>query len=242
MSICNHIAIIMDGNGRWAKSRGLSRIEGHKRGAKSVEQVVEGCRELGVKYLTLFSFSTENWGRSPDEIFGLMTLFKHYLKTETKRLKKNGVRLRALGDISKFSDDVITALRQSEEETKENDELNLILALSYGGREEILAATKAIAEGVKEGKIEASKINHEFFRSQMWSADIPDPDLLIRTSGEMRISNFLLWQLAYSEIVVTDQLWPDFDKESLKLCLDQYYSRERRFGLTSEQITKNNSL
>ena len=236
---CNHIAIIMDGNGRWAKSRGLPRLAGHKRGAKSVENIVEACRELNVKYLTLFSFSTENWGRSLEEINGLMRLFKHYLASETKRLKKTGIRFRALGEIDRFQPDVIEAIRKSEEETKDNTEMNLILALSYGGREEILAATKNIAEQVQKGEISPDQIDHALFRSSMWSADIPDPDLLIRTSAEMRISNFLLWQLAYSEIIITEELWPDFNKESLKRCIEEFDSRERRFGLTSEQVANN---
>lgn len=233
---CNHIAIIMDGNGRWATSKGLPRLEGHKRGSKSVERIVEACLELNIKYLTLFSFSTENWGRSPDEIFGLMTLFKHYLSTETKRLKKEGVRLRAIGDLDRFSPDVREALRKSEEATKENTKLNLILALSYGGREEIVSAVRNISQQVQAGELDPQKIDQSTIKSNMWSADIPDPDLLIRTSGEMRISNFLLWQLAYSEIVVTDVLWPDFDKAVFIKCLEQYSSRERRFGLTTEQI------
>lgn len=226
----------MDGNGRWAKSRGFPRIEGHKRGSESVKKIVEACLELNIKYLTLFSFSTENWGRSPDEVFGLMSLFKHYLASETKKLKKEGVRLRAVGDIDRFSPDIREALRESELQTKENSKLNLVLALSYGGREEIVSAVKNISMQVQAGKLTPEQIDHNTIRSNMWSSDIPDPDLLIRTSGEMRISNFLLWQLAYSEIVITDVLWPDFDKETLTKCLEQFSLRERRYGLTNEQI------
>ena len=236
-----HIAIIMDGNGRWAKKRGLPRIEGHRQGSKSVEKIVTACRERGVKYLTLFSFSTENWNRPKDEIDGLMSLFKLYLSSQTKKLIKNGIRLRAIGDLEKFPKDVLAKLRQAEEKTKDFKQMTLILALGYGGREEITDAVKKIAQEVKLGELAPEEINNDLIKSKMWSSDIPDPELLIRTSGEMRISNFLLWQLAYSEIVVTKVLWPEFDGEVLENCIEEFQKRERRFGLTSEQISDRDS-
>ena len=236
-----HIAIIMDGNGRWAKKRGLPRIEGHRQGSKSVENIVTTCREKGVKYLTLFSFSTENWNRPKDEIDGLMSLFKLYLSSQTKKLIKNGIRLRAVGDLEKFPKDVLAQLRKTEEKTKDFKQMTLILALGYGGREEITAAVKNIANEVKLGELAPEEINNDTIKSRMWSSDIPDPELLIRTSGEMRISNFLLWQLAYSEIVVTKVLWPEFNAEILENCIEEFDKRERRFGLTSEQISKERS-
>ncbi len=233
-----HIAIIMDGNGRWAKQRGLPRIEGHRQGSKSVEKIVTACRARGVKYLTLFSFSTENWNRPKEEVNGLMSLFKLYLNSQTKKLIKNGIRLRAIGDLEKFPKDVLELLRKTEEKTKDFKQMTLVLALGYGGREEITSAVKQIAQDVKESKLNPEDINNDLIKSKMWSSDIPDPELLIRTSGEMRISNFLLWQLAYSEIVITKELWPDFDANVLETCIETFEKRERRFGLTSEQIDR----
>jgi undecaprenyl diphosphate synthase len=230
-----HVAIIMDGNGRWAQSHGLERIEGHKKGAKSVRAVVEESVRLGIKYLTLFSFSTENWQRSSDEVTGLMSLFRHYLDSELKTLLENGVRLRAIGDLERLPLLVRKALAHDIERTSHEDRLNLTLAVSYGGREEIVAAVQQIADEVKAGKLSPDEVDAETLQSRFWSQDLPDPDLLIRTSGEMRISNFLLWQLAYSEIVVTPTLWPDFDESELRQCLAEYQRRERRFGLTPEQ-------
>ena len=231
-----HLAIIMDGNGRWARERGLPRIEGHKAGVDSVQKTVEFCRRRGIRYLTLFSFSTENWQRAPEEVSGLMQLFRHYLDTELSRLNENNIRLRAIGDIERLPFHVRTALNRNIEKTKNNTELTLVLAVSYGGREEIVAAAKTLAEKVAKGTIAPADIDNQLFASALWGADFPDPDLLIRTSAEMRISNFLLWQLAYSEIVVAPEFWPDFNEQTLERCLKEYAARERRFGLTSEQL------
>ena len=236
-SIPQHVAVIMDGNGRWAKSHGLERIEGHRRGAKSVRSVVEESVRLGVRYLTLFSFSTENWQRSAEEVSGLMSLFRHYLDSELKTLLENNVRLRAIGDLDRLPLLVRKALQHDIDKTKHHTALDLTLAVSYGGREEILAATKQIACEVRAGTLDPENIDSTLFQSKFWSAGLPDPDLLIRTSGEMRISNFLLWQLAYAEMVVTPTLWPDFDERALKSCIEQYQARERRFGLTTEQLS-----
>ncbi|MCC6220840.1 MAG: isoprenyl transferase [Deltaproteobacteria bacterium] len=235
-SVPRHVAIIMDGNGRWAQSRGLKRIEGHKAGAKSVRAVVEESRRLGIEYLTLFSFSTENWQRSKDEVDSLMQLFKQYLDSELSDLLKNDIRLRAVGDLGRLPSYVRVALERNIESTKSNKALELVLAISYGAREEILAAAKSIATKVKDGKLDVRHITVDDFSSSLWTSGIPDPDLLIRTSGEMRVSNFLLWQIAYSEIVVTEELWPDFDKGVFLECIARFQQRERRFGLTKEQI------
>jgi len=231
-----HIAIIMDGNGRWAKERELERIDGHKAGAKSVRETVEVCRRLGIRYLTLFSFSTENWQRSKSEVGSLMELFQQYLHSELDSLSKNGVRLRAIGDLTRLPFAVRSALHKDLEKTKNNTGLDLILAISYGGREEIVHACKSIAEQVSEGKLNLDEIDCNTVQNSLWAPDVPNPDLLIRTSGEMRISNFLLWQLAYSEIVVIPEYWPDFTEEILNRCLSEYNARERRYGLTTEQL------
>lgn len=226
----------MDGNGRWAESRGQKRIEGHKAGALSVRRVVEECRRNGVRYLTLFSFSSENWSRERTEVDGLMGLFKQYLESELSSLIENDIRLRAIGDLSRLPLPVRMALNRDIERTKDNVGLDLILAVSYGSRDEIIAASKKLAKLVKEGKLDPDEIDGAAFSSALWTHDIPDPDLLIRTSGEMRISNFLLYQLAYSEIVVAPELWPDFDEAVFNRCLEEYKKRERRFGLSSAQI------
>lgn len=226
----------MDGNGRWAQGRGLERIEGHRAGAISVRKLVEESIRLGVRYVTLFSFSTENWGRSKDEVSGLMKLFKQYLDSELDELLKRGVRLRAIGDLDRLPFPVRAALRRDVERTSGNTRLDLILAVSYGGREEIVHAARGIAERVLAGDLSVEQIGLEQFEQHLWTKDIPDPDLLIRTSGEQRISNFLLWQLAYAEIVVAPELWPDFREEAYQRCLLEYQSRERRFGLTREQL------
>ena len=236
LEVPRHIAVIMDGNGRWARGRGLPRIEGHRAGAKSVRRVVEECRRLGVRYLTLFSFSTENWQRSADEVGGLMKLFKRYLDSELSTLNDNGVRLRAIGDLQRLPGFVRDSLQRTMELTQNNDGMDLILAVSYGAREEIVHAAKEIAARAAEGKLSPQEVDEELFASCLWTSDVPDPDLLIRTSGEMRISNFLLWQLAYSEIVISPLFWPDFDEAALKESIAEYQSRERRFGMTTEQI------
>lgn len=231
-----HVAIIMDGNGRWATQKGLSRGEGHTQGAIALGPIVEESRKLGIRYLTLFSFSTENWNRPPLEVRGLMKLFRRYLDSELRKLKENGIRLRAVGNLDRLPFHVRAALRRNIEETHENTNMDLVLAISYGGREEIIHAARKLAEEVREGKLQPSEINSEIFSKALWTEAIPDPDLLIRTSGEMRISNFLLWQLAYAEMVVTPKLWPDFSVEEFHRCLAAFKQRERRFGLSPEQL------
>lgn len=237
-SLPRHIAIIMDGNGRWARARRLPRAEGHRYGGKAVRRIVEECRRRGVEYLTLFAFSTENWQRPEDEVRSLMNLFVQYLEGELKLLLKNDIRLRSIGDTSRLSEKVQSSLRNCEEKTKDCKSMQLIIAISYGGRHEILNAVKRIACDMKSGVVSEAEFDEAMFSRYLYTADIPDPDLLIRTSDEHRISNFLLWQLAYAEIVVTPVLWPDFDEKQLALCLAEYEKRERRFGLTKEQLEK----
>lgn len=231
-----HIAIIMDGNGRWARARLLPRVEGHRAGAKTVRMVVEECRRIGVRYLTVFAFSTENWGRPKDEVSTLMKLFKKYLDGELETLLKNDIRLRSIGDRKKLPDFVQQALVENEERTKHCTGMDLVLAISYGGREEIVSAAREICTDVQNGKINTADICEDLFKRHLYAPDIPDPDLLIRTSNENRISNFLLWQLAYAEIVVSPLNWPEFSKQELFRCLGEYTRRNRRFGLTEEQI------
>jgi undecaprenyl diphosphate synthase len=236
--IPKHVAVIMDGNGRWAESRNAPRIEGHRQGAHSVRRIVEESCRLGIRYLTLFSFSTENWNRSKAEVSALMQLFEKYLDSELKGLIENGIRLRAIGDFTRLPKAVRLALERSIEKTANNTTLDLVLAVSYSGRSEIVEAAKRIAHKVAQGEINPEDINSELFSHHLWSAGIPDPDLLIRTSGELRISNFLLWQLAYSEIVVTEEYWPDFNEQLLRRCVAEYQNRDRRFGLTRDQLEK----
>lgn len=233
MQTPKHIAVIMDGNGRWASKRGMSREQGHFEGAKAVRKVVEHCCRLGVKHLTLFSFSTENWSREESEVASLMLLFEKYLQQELPTLLKNDVRLRVIGDLARLPKGVTQALSEVLEATSKCTRLELTLAVSYGGREEILDAVKQVAKEVQEEKLNPQDINADYFCSRMWSAGLPDPELLIRSSGEVRISNFLLWQLAYSEIVVSPVLWPDFDEAELERCIREFSGRERRFGLSS---------
>ncbi len=225
-----HIAIIMDGNGRWALKRNKARIEGHKAGIKAVEEVIEASRRLGIKFLTLYSFSKENWGRPKEEVCALMRLLYTYLGKEWKNLMKYKIRLNAIGNLDDLPYYVRRRLRTVMEKTKNNDEMVLTLALSYGGRDEILRAVNKI---LKEGRKEVSE---EEFRKFLDTSEIPDPDLLIRTSGEMRISNFLLYQLAYTELYITDKYWPDFRKADFYRAIIDYQKRERRFGLTSKQV------
>lgn len=231
-----HVAIIMDGNGRWARARHLPRVEGHRQGAKTVRMVVEESRKLGVKYLTLFAFSTENWHRPADEVSTLMKLFAQYLNSELKLLLKNDIRLRAIGDLSRLPPDVRQLLTENEARTQNLSGMQLILAVSYGGRDEIVRAVRTVAEAVRAGTLEPADISPQVVAQALYAPDIPDPDLLIRTSNEHRISNFLLWQLAYSEIVVTPVLWPDFTRDEYLRCLDVFALRERRFGRTGEQL------
>jgi undecaprenyl diphosphate synthase len=233
--IPRHIAVIMDGNGRWAKQRFLPRIEGHRNGARTVRMIVEECRRIGVRYLTLFAFSTENWGRPEDEVGGLMKLFVQYLEGEVELLLKNEVRLRAMGDLGRLSSSVREALARCEERTKHLDGMDLIIAVSYGGRGELVHAVQKIAESVKSGSLQPQDITDDLIGQSLYMPDLPNPDLLIRTSNEHRISNFLLWQLAYSEIVVSPLLWPDFSRDEFHRCLHVFAGRNRRFGLTQEQ-------
>jgi len=233
-----HIAIIMDGNGRWAKRRGLPRVSGHREGVKSVRDVVEACAQLGVKYLTLFAFSTENWRRPKEEIDTLMKLLIKTLRSETEKLHKNDIKLMAIGDIDSLPKEVRQELKEAMEKTKNNKRMVLNLALSYSGRWEIIEAVKEIARDVKKGKVKIEEIDDKLFSNYLKTAGIPDPDLLIRTSGELRISNFLLWQIAYTELYITDCLWPDFRRKHLYEAIRDYQRRERRFGMTSEQIKK----
>lgn len=230
-----HVAVIMDGNGRWATRRGLSRIEGHKRGKAAVRAIVEAAAELGLEYLTLYAFSTENWQRPANEVRALMSLLQRYLRTELHKLMKNGIRLQAIGDLSRLPVAVRRELESVIHTTRENTGLTVVLAVSYGGREEIVAAARALASAVLEGRLTLQEINERTLTQRLWSAGIPDPDLLIRTSGEFRLSNFLLWQLAYTEIYVTATLWPDFNREEFYRALADYQGRERRFGRTAEQ-------
>ena len=229
-AIPEHIAIIMDGNGRWAKERGLPRRDGHRAGAESVREAVETCKELGVKYLTLYAFSSENWKRPQTEIDALMLLLDKFLSEKTKELNKQNVRLFTIGQIERLPAKTQRRLAAAKEATAENTDLTLILALSYGGREEITSAVKKIATEVQSGALVPEQITNETVSGQLDTAAFPDPDLLVRTSGEMRLSNFLLWQLSYAEIVVTKKYWPDFKRADLQAAVEDYSNRNRRFG------------
>ncbi len=230
-----HIAIIMDGNGRWAKKKILNRVLGHRRGIEVVRDIVEFCREIGIRYLTLYTFSKENWNRPQPEVKALMFLLERHLMEEAPSMVKNNIKFRAIGHICELPGGVRNAIAEVERLTANNDGMTLQLALSYSGREELVDAAKALALEVAEGNLEQGEINEETFSRHLQTAGIPDPDLLIRTSGEMRISNFLLWQLAYTEIYVTDVLWPDFTRSDMEKAIIVYQGRERRFGLISEQ-------
>ncbi|MBS3920538.1 MAG: isoprenyl transferase [Deltaproteobacteria bacterium] len=231
-----HIAIIMDGNGRWAKKKNLSRISGHLKGVDSVREVVTACREMGIKVLTLYAFSMENWQRPKEEVTALMGLLKEYLLKERDEMVKNNIRLSAIGRLEDLSPDVRATLDEAIKQTKKCDGMILNLALSYGGRSEILYAVHGILSDLKKGRIKEEEIDLSSFPQYLWTRGLPDPDLLIRTSGESRISNFLLYQIAYTELYLTETLWPDFNREELQKAIVDYQSRERRFGLTSEQI------
>lgn len=228
--IPRHVAIIMDGNGRWATARGYDRLYGHQRGKTSVKAIVEFARQIGIEYLSLYAFSTENWQRPGAEVSGLMRLLKRYATTELDRMMKNGVRLRVIGNMRKLPRDVRDALRTTIEATRKNRELTVMLALSYSAREEIASAARALARRVKRGDIEPEEITEDTVAQSLGTAGIPDPDLLIRTSGEVRLSNFLLWQVAYTEIYITETLWPDFREPDFMEALRQFQVRERRFG------------
>lgn len=243
--IPEHIAIIMDGNGRWAKSRGSIRLHGHKVGVDSVRDITEACAQLGVRYLTLYAFSTENWGRPSTEVRGLMRLLVNSLRKEADNLHKNNIRLVTIGQVERFPEDTQQELKEAIELTKNNTRLQLCLALSYSGRWDITEAVKKIARHVKEGRLDPELINSQMISDHLSTANVPDPDLIIRTSGEYRISNFLLWQLAYSELYITKQYWPDFRRNELYEAIASFQKRDRRFGkihITQDEKAANSRL
>lgn len=237
----NHIAIIMDGNGRWAKSRGNLRSFGHKAGVDSVRDITEACAQIGVQYLTLYAFSTENWNRPKMEVNALMKLLASSLHKETKNLNENGIKLKTLGQVERFTKTCQKELQKAVDLTKENDRLQLSLALSYSGRWDITEAVKKISQQVGKGEIDPEDIDANLISANLSTADIPDPELIIRTSGEYRLSNFLLWQLAYSEIYITETYWPDFRRDELYKAIQSYQARERRFGKLSKKDQKKSS-
>lgn len=225
-----HLAVIMDGNGRWAKERGLARVEGHREGAEAVRRLLDLSQEFGIEYLTLYAFSTENWKRPAEEVNALMQLLKAFLEDHLADLQKKKIRLRAIGRLEQLPPETLAELHHVMDVTAENKEGNLILALNYGGRTEIVDAAARIGEAVLAGKLVPSQLDEKVFKEYLYAPDIPDPDLMIRTSGEMRLSNFLLWQLSYAELYVTETLWPDFGREELEKAINIFYRRERRYG------------
>jgi undecaprenyl diphosphate synthase len=225
-----HVAIIMDGNGRWAKARGLPRTIGHQRGAEAVRRTVRGAAELGISHLTLFGFSSENWKRPASEIDDLMALLRFYLRSEIAELDRNGVRIRVIGDRDRLAGDIVTLIDDAETRTRANVRLNLAVALSYGGRSEITRAARRLAGAAIAGELAVDDIDEAAFARELLTVDMPDPDLVIRTSGEKRISNFLLWQSAYAELVFMDRLWPDFTKDDLEDAIREFHRRDRRYG------------
>jgi len=229
-SLPTHVAIIMDGNGRWAKQRNLPRVEGHRHGAESVRAVVRAAGEVGIKYLTLYAFSVENWSRPKEEVDTLMKYLARYLKSEAAELQKNNVRLEVIGQIYRLPEFVQEQLTRTIANLSKNNGLTLVLALSYGARQEIVEAVRGIADKVKRGVLDAAEINEQVISQHLYTKNLPDPDLLIRTSGEMRVSNFLLWQISYAELVVTSALWPDFRKKDFFEALEEFTRRHRRFG------------
>jgi len=231
-----HVAIIMDGNGRWANARGLPRTLGHRQGAEAVRRCVRGAVELGIPFLTLFGFSSENWRRSTREVEDLMGLLRRYLQSEIAELHKNNIRLRVIGERQRLPKDIVRLIDEAEKRTAENQALDLVVALSYGGRQEIAAAARQLAAAVAAGEIAPEDIDEECFAAGLLTAGIPDPDLVIRTSGEQRLSNFLLWQSAYSEFIFVDKLWPDFDKADLEAAVAEFRRRERRYGAAAESL------
>jgi undecaprenyl diphosphate synthase len=225
-----HVAIIMDGNGRWAKSRGLPRAAGHRKGAEAVRQAITGAIELGVPYLTLFSFSSENWQRPAREVQDLMGLLRRHLRSEIAQMHEEGIRLRVIGQRERLPEDIGRLIEDAEQQTRQNTRLTVIMAISYGGRQEIVSGARRLAEEAAAGTLDPARIDESLFQERLSTAGIPDPDLLIRTSGEQRISNFLRWQLAYSELVFVDKLWPDFSKDDLAAAIQEYQRRDRRYG------------
>ena len=229
-NVPEHVAIIMDGNGRWAKSHGLPRTAGHKRGADAVKRVVEGAGKLGIRYLTLFGFSSENWSRPENEVRDLLKLLRHTLENDVTELHKQGIRLRVIGERMRLPADTVELIHNAETLTASNSRLMLTIALSYGGRQEIVAAARSLAADCIAGRCAPSDIDESMFGQRLFTADTPDPDILIRTSGEQRISNFLLWQIAYTELVFTETLWPDFDQTELEAAIADFRTRDRRYG------------
>lgn len=235
MNVPQHIAIILDGNGRWAKAKGMPRNYGHAQGSKNVERICEEAWRMGIKYLTVYAFSTENWNRPKSEVDALMTLLRNYMKTCLKTAKKNDMKIRVIGDIAPLDDDIKKRILELEEASKDNGGLNFTIALNYGSRDEIVRAVRKVAQDCVDGKVDPEDIDEKLYSSYLDTWDIPDPDLLIRTSGEQRLSNYLLWQLAYSEFYFTDVPWPDFTKEELIRAIEQYNNRDRRFGGIKEE-------
>lgn len=238
MSLPRHLAIIMDGNGRWAQRRRRPRVIGHRAGARAVNRTIDFCLERGIGALTLFAFSSENWGRPQEEVDALMKLFLHALDREVEELQRRGVRVRFIGDRSRFAPSLCERMAQAEARTRDNQALHLSIAASYGGRQDIALAARALAEDVAAGRLRPDQIDEDALSARMALADLPPPDLFIRTGGDLRISNFLLWQLAYTELWFTETLWPEFGPEVLQQALDDYARRERRFGLTSAQVAE----
>ncbi len=238
MSLPRHLAIIMDGNGRWAQRRRRPRVIGHRAGARAVNRTIDFCLERGIGALTLFAFSSENWGRPQEEVDALMKLFLHALDREVEELQRRGVRVRFIGDRARFAPSLCERMAQAEARTRDNQALHLSIAASYGGRQDIALAARALAEDVAAGRLRPEQIDEDALSARMALADLPPPDLFIRTGGDLRISNFLLWQLAYTELWFTETLWPEFGPEVLQQALDDYARRERRFGLTSAQVAE----
>ncbi|MEY8393690.1 isoprenyl transferase [Lachnospiraceae bacterium 45-P1] len=238
LNVPAHVALILDGNGRWAKKRGLPRQMGHKKGCETVEQIVEDAARLGIRYLTVYGFSTENWKRPEEEVGALMQLFRYYTKRLLKIAVANNIRVKMIGERSRFAADIVEGINRLEESTRDNTGLTFVIAVNYGSRDEITRAVKKIMADVKDGKLKEEQMTEAVFASYLDTKDIPDPDLLIRTSGELRLSNYLLWQLAYSELYVTDCLWPDFSREELLEAIRQYNKRERRFGGVTKTETR----
>ena len=230
VSIPRHVAVIMDGNGRWARAQNLPRLAGHHRGSEVARDIVRTAANVGIEYITLFAFSSENWRRDPDEVTGLMALLKNYLETEIDVLHEEGVRLRIIGERELLPNNILNLIEAAEEKTRTNKKIQLIMALSYGSRAEIVSATRALAQKVRDYRLQPEDITEELLSDHLYTSEIPDPDLLIRTSGEQRISNYLLWQLAYTEFVFVDKFWPDFTPEDFLRAIEIYEGRERRFG------------
>ena len=235
MNVPQHVAIILDGNGRWAKSKGMPRNYGHVQGSKNVERICEDAYKMGIKYLTVYAFSTENWSRPKGEVDALMTLLRNYMKTCLNTAKKNRMKVRVIGDKTGLDPDIQTRIRELEEASKDNDGLNFTIAINYGSRDEIARAVRHISEDVAAGKLDPTSVTEETISNYLDTAGIPDPDLIIRTSGELRLSNFLMWQLAYTEFYFTNTPWPDFTKEELAEAIEKYNSRDRRYGGVKEE-------